>query len=329
MRIECFLLSLFLLLTSCNDKKEFYVEDKGEVFHTSYTIKYKYSHSLKKEIELELAKFDDSLNPFKATSIISQVNNNKDVLVDSFFVHVFDRSKQISEISGGLFDITLSPLINAWGFGFKNIDSVSPQLIDSLRQFVGYNKIELQNNKVQKTDPRVQINTSAIAKGYSADVVANLLKGYGIKDFMVEIGGEIVVEGLNQKGECWHLGIDKPIDDTSPEQRPLQTIVELCGRALATSGNYRNFYVKNGRKYAHTIDPRTGYPSETNTLSATVIANDCMTADAYATVFMLADTTKIRQIARQEKLSYMLILASENDSLLIVASPDFPFIKKK
>lgn len=314
---------ILLLFVSCKEKQATYVEDRGEVFHTTYSIKYKYTHSLKPEIEAELAKFDDSLNPFKPTSIISKVNNNEEVVLDSFFINVFNRSQEVSGVSDGLFDITVSPLINAWGFGFKNIDNVTPEMVDSLKAIVGYDKIQVENGRVIKSDPRVQINTSAIAKGYSTDVIADLLESYGVTDYMIEIGGEVTAKGVNDKGECWHIGIDKPIDDKAPVHRELQTIIKLCDKSMATSGNYRNFYVKDGKRYAHTINPKTGYPAESNILSATVIADDCMTADAYATVFMLADTATIRSIALQEKLSYLLILDSEDNRSVIVKSTGF------
>lgn len=314
---------MLLLFVSCKEKQATYVEDRGEVFHTTYSIKYKYTHSLKPEIEAELAKFDDSLNPFKPTSIISKVNNNEEVVLDSFFINVFNRSQEVSGVSDGLFDITVSPLINAWGFGFKNIDNVTAEMVDSLRAIVGYDKIQVENGRVIKSDPRVQINTSAIAKGYSTDVIADLLESYGVTDYMIEIGGEVTAKGVNDKGECWHIGIDKPIDDKAPVHRELQTIIKLCDKSMATSGNYRNFYVKDGKRYAHTINPKTGYPAESNILSATVIADDCMTADAYATVFMLADTATIRSIALQEKLSYLLILDSEDNRSVIVKSTGF------
>lgn len=323
MRKLLFLCLISVLLASCNKKQVAYIEDKGEVFHTSYSIKYKYSYSLKSEIEAELAKFDDSLNPFKSTSIISKVNNNEAVVLDTFFVNVFNRAQEVSKVSDGLFDITVSPLINAWGFGFKNIENVTPEMIDSLKSIVGYEKIQLQNGQVVKVDPRIQMNTSAIAKGYSTDVIANLLESYGISDYMIEIGGEVTAKGVNVKGECWHIGIDKPVDEKVPDHRELQAIIQLCDKSMATSGSYRNFYVKEGKKYAHTINPKTGYPSESNVLSATVIADNCMTADAYATVFMLADTAVIRRIALQENLSYLLILDSGNDSLTLVKSSDF------
>ena len=228
---------MLLLFVSCKEKQATYVEDRGEVFHTTYSIKYKYTHSLKPEIEAELAKFDDSLNPFKPTSIISKVNNNEEVVLDSFFINLFNRSQEVSGVSDGLFDITVSPLINAWGFGFKNIDNVTPEMVDSLKAIVGYDKIQVENGRVIKSDPRVQINTSAIAKGYSTDVIADLLESYGVTDYMIEIGGEVTAKGVNDKGECWHIGIDKPIDDKAPVHRELQTIIKLCDKSMATSGN--------------------------------------------------------------------------------------------
>lgn len=323
MRNIIILVSIFYL-TSCDSKKELsYIEDKGDIFHTTYSIKYEYTHSLKNEIDAELLKFDDSLNPFKRTSIITKVNNNEDVVLDSLFINVFKRAQEVSEVSGGLFDITVSPLINAWGFGFKNMDNVTPQMIDSLKQLVGHDKIMLRDGKIVKSDPRIQINTSAIAKGYSSDIVASLLDSYGIKNYMIEIGGEIRTKGINVKGGCWHIGISKPIDKNVFDYQKLQTIIQLCDKSMATSGNYRNYYIKDGKKYAHTINPKTGYPSETNILSATVIADDCMTADAYATVFMLADTAVTRRIAEKEKLSYLLILGASDSSFVIAKSLDF------
>lgn len=319
-----FFVFLTIVFVSCNENNRFrYIEDRGEIFHTSYSIKYEYSRSLQSEIEIELAKFDDSLNPFKSNSIISKVNKNEEVMLDSFFVNVFNRSQQISKISDGLFDITMSPLINAWGFGFSNIDDVTPQQIDSLKAITGYRKIDLRDGSIIKEDSRIQINTSGIAKGYSTDVIAALLESYGIENYMIEIGGEIRVKGVNIKGDCWRIGIDKPIEDSLAIHRELQLTLSLCDKAIATSGNYRKFYIKNGRKYAHTIDPRTGYPAENNILSATVIADDCMTADAYATVFMLADTALTREIAKKENLAYMLLLSSEKDTVDIITSSDF------
>ncbi|GAB6012330.1 FAD:protein FMN transferase [Viscerimonas tarda] len=319
-----------IVFTSCNEKKNTCQEDSGEIFHTYYNIKYSYQHSLSNEIGKELARFDDSLNPFKPTSIISKVNNNEETEFDSLFVEVFTKAQEVSVVSGGLFDITCSPLINAWGFGFKNMDNVGPQQIDSLKEFVGYDKIRIENRKIIKSDPRVQINTSAIAKGFSVDIIARLFDSLGIENYMCEIGGEIRAKGLNPHGECWHIGIDKPIDEKIPDHRELQTIVQLCDKAIATSGNYRNFYIKDGKKQAHTIDPKTGYPSAGNILSASVIANDCMTADAYATTFMLTSIAEMRRIAKEQNLDVFLIYTDEDGSIATTYTEGFEgyFVKK-
>ena len=164
------------------------------------------------------------------------MNRNEPTELDSFFCNVFNRSQEISRKTNGKFDITVSPLINAWGFGFSNMDRVTPEIIDSLKQFVGYEKIAIDaDNRIVKSDPRVNLNTSAIAKGYACDVIGNLLERQGIEHYMVEIGGEVVARGVNNKGDCWRIGVDKPIDDSSGMQHELQTVIRLCNKALATS----------------------------------------------------------------------------------------------
>lgn len=312
-----------LFLTGCKDKKEIYIENRGSIFHTTYSVKYKYTHSLENEIEVRLAEFDNSLNPFKAGSTISNINNNQEVIPDTLFINVFNKAQEVSQATDGLFDITVSPFINAWGFGFKNMDNVTPPIIDSLKQFVGYQKIRLENNKIVKDRPEVQINTSAIAKGYSTDIIATLLESFGINNYIVDIGGEIRTKGVNPKGKCWQVGVTQPIDRGIFDYEHLQTVIKLCNKSLATSGNYRNYYIKDGKRFAHTINPKTGYPSETNVLSATVIADDCMTADAYATAFMLTDTATTRNIAKEKKLSYLLILGASDSTYTTVKSSDF------
>lgn len=324
-------ISLFIFfVVSCNSKSKnredyAYYLNSGEKFHTSYHIKYEYDRSLEEEILAELDKFEYSLNPFKENTIITKVNKNEPVELDSFFIDVFNKSVEVSEMTDGMFDITASPFFNAWGFGFKNKDSITPQLIDSLKKIVGYEKIFIdEDHRIQKTDPRVEINPSAISKGYSCDIVAQLFDRAGVENYMIEIGGEIVAKGINDKGECWRIGIDKPINDSAAMTHDLQTILSLCDKALATSGNYRNYYIKDGKMYAHTIDPKTGYPSEQDLLSVTVIADDCMTADAYATAFMASGMEKSMEIAEQiSGLFYYFFYAKEDNSIGITYSDGF------
>lgn len=315
-----FILLLSIGLFSCNQGKQnkenyTYQFNQGEIFHTSYHIKYAFDRSLESEILAELERFEQSLNPFRENTIITNINNNvPGVKPDSMFMEVFNKAMEVSRISEGKFDITVSPLINAWGFGFKNMDSITPEIIDSMKEFVGYEKIKIDaDGNVTKTDPRVQVNTSAISKGYSCDLVARLLDSYGVENYMVEIGGEVVAKGVNDKGECWRIGVDKPLDDSTGIQHELQTILSICDKSLATSGNYRNYYVKNGKKYAHTIDPITGYPSENDMLGATVIADDCMTADAFATAFMASGLQKSEEIAKNIPGLYYYFIYTKPD----------------
>ena len=259
----------------------------GLVFGTIYNITYQYDGDLKSEIEAELKRFDGSLSPFNDTSIISRINRNEEIVTDSFFQTCFNRSMEISEETNGAFDITIAPLANVWGFGFKKGEFPDSMKIDSLLQITDYKNVKLVDGRVVKEDPRIMLSCSAVAKGYSVDVVARLLEKKGIQNYMVDIGGEIVAKGKNSRNGLWRIGINKPIDDSLSVNQEIQTILELSDAGLATSGNYRNFYYKDGKKYAHTIDPRTGYPVQHNILSSTVIAKDCMTADALATAFMV------------------------------------------
>ena len=266
------------------------------MFGTIYKITYQSEENLKDEIEAELKKVDNSLSPFNKASVITHINENTDLTADSLFTEVFLLAKQISQETHGAFDITVAPLVNAWGFGFKNAAQVDSIMIDSLHQFVGIDKVELIDGKVVKKDPRLMLDCSAIAKGYGVDCVARLLDSKGIRNYMIDIGGELVMKGENPKMETWSIGVNKPIDDSLSVNQEIQAVLKLTNVGLATSGNYRNFYYKGGKKYAHTIDPRTGYPIQHNILSATVVAPDCATADAYATSFMVLGLDSAKQI---------------------------------
>lgn len=309
-----FLASLWILVfTACTNQKQ-YFEESGSVFHTLYHIKYEAPELLTEKIDAEFQKFNLSLNPFNPNSIIAKVNRNEPVEADDWFIEVFNKATEVSNNSEGLFDITCAPLINLWGFGFSKMDSVTPLMIDSIKQFVGYQKVKLNGRQVVKDDPRTLLNCSAIAKGYASDIIARLLEREGVKNYMVEIGGEVTMKGVNQNGDCWRIGINKPEDDSTGMRNEIDEVVQLCKKGgVATSGNYRNYYVKDGKKYAHTIDPRTGYPSEQNILSATIVADDCITADAYATAFMAMGLEKARQAAKNiPGIEYYVIYSDEN-----------------
>ena len=319
------ILAFCLIFTGC--KKEYsYYKTSGEVFKTYFHIQYKYNRVLDKEIQKCFNKFNLSLNPFNRESIIYKVNNNVPVEVDDWFITVFNKAMEVSEISGGTYDITCSPYINLWGFGFEKIDQGTDiqHTIDSLKPFVGYKKVHLEGRRVVKDNPHIELNASSIAKGYACDVIAELLESYGITDYLVDIGGEIHAKGKNSSGQCWRIEISKPVDDASGQINERMEVVELCDKSLATSGNYRNFYVKDGKKYAHTINALTGYPAESSILSASVICSDCMTADAFATVFMtksLEDAVAIGD--RIQGLDYLFIYSDNDGNLLEKQSLNF------
>ena len=299
-----------------------YQHDRGMVFGTVYHITYQSSKSLQKDIEAELAKVDASLSPFNKRSIITAVNENRDTVVNKMFSDVFALAMKISDSTNGAFDITVAPLVNAWGFGFKGGAMPSRHQVDSLKALVGYHKVSLTNGRVSKTDPRIMLDCSSIAKGYGCDVVAKFLSAKGIDNYMVEIGGEIVTRGISEKRLPWKIGVTKPSDDSLNVNQEIQTIINVTDKAMATSGNYRNFYYKNGRKYAHTIDPSTGYPVQHNILSSTVIADDCATADAYATAFMVMGLDKAKAIlSRHPELMAYFILASDDGTNKVWFSP--------
>ena len=293
-----------------------YQHNKGFIFGTVYNITYQSDKNLEKEIIRELDKVDASLSPFNEKSIISKINRNEEAVVDNYFYDVFNLAMQISEDTNGAFDITVAPIVNAWGFGFKSGSSPTNQYIDSLKQFIGYKKVRINKDKhVVKQDERIMLDCSAIAKGYGSDVVARLFNAKGIKNYMIEIGGEIVASGLSEKRLPWKIGITKPSEDSLGTSNELQTILNITDCAMATSGNYRNFYYKNGKRYAHTIDPRTGYPIQHNILSATVIAKSCAQADAYATSFMVLGLEEAKKILERHSqlLAYLIYTNKDNE----------------
>ena len=291
-----------------------YQKTSGLIFGTMYSVTYQSKTDLKSEIDSMLKVFDGSLSPFNDTATISRINRNEQVIADELFTTVFRRSMEISQATNGAFDITVAPLVNAWGFGFKQGRFPDSLMVDSLLQITGYQKVSMnEEGEVTKQDERMMLNCSAIAKGFAVDVIANLLKSKGVENMMVDIGGEVVVCGKNPHAKKWRIGINKPVDDSLATNQELQTVVEITDAAMATSGNYRNFYYNNGKKYAHTIDPHTGYPVQHSLLSATVVANDCMTADAYATAFMVLGLEESKKILEKEKeLKAFFIYTDDN-----------------
>ena len=292
------------------------------IFGTTYNVIYQCDSDLSQGIRAELEKVDHSLSPFNKTSVITAVNNNQEVVLDKMFLEVYEKAMEISVDTDGAFDITVAPLVNAWGFGFKNDTMPTRRQVDSLKAFVGYQKVSLADGKIKKRDPRMMLDCSAIAKGYGTDVVARFLRSRGVKNFMVEIGGEIVTSGVNQSRVPWRVGVIKPTEDSLNVGHELQTTLNVTDIAMATSGNYRNFYYKDGKRYAHTIDPKTGYPVQHSILSATVLASNCTIADAYATAFMVMGLEKAQNfLERHSELMAYLIYDAGNGENAVWFSP--------
>ena len=299
-----------------------YQHNRGSVFGTFYSITYQCDNDLQKEIEAELKKVDQALSMFNQESIISKVNRNEKVDLNEMFLQVITLAQKVSLDTDGAFDITVAPLVNAWGFGFKTGDKPSGTSIDSLMSTVGYKKISLKGRQLFKENKNTMLDCSAIAKGYGSDVVAAFLKKRGIDNFMVEIGGEVVTQGISEKRVPWRIGVTKPTDDSLSVDNELQTVLNVTNKAMATSGNYRNFYYKDGKKYAHTIDPKTGYPVQHSLLSATVLADNCATADAYATSFMVMGIEKAKGVLeRHPELMAYFIYTDERGNLAVWYSP--------
>ena len=304
--------TFFIARKSHRDNYAPFQSNEGMIFGTVFHAKYQYKEDLLQEIMRELNAVDASLSMFNPNSCISKVNKGETDEADSLLACVFQLAQAISKVTDGAFDVTVAPLVNAWGFGFKNDVLPDSAIIDSLMSFVGWEKVRIQEMHIQKDDPRIIMDFSAIAKGYGADQVAKLMKQKGIENYMIEIGGEIVCGGKNQNNENWKIGINKPTDDPTSTNQELDKILNLTDCAMATSGNYRNFYVKDGKRIAHTIDPKSGYPVQHSVLSSTVLAPSCAMADGFATSFMVMGLEKAKQILDQHPELQAYLIYEEN-----------------
>lgn len=318
---------VLLVFNSCRPKAEEadYSRNSGKIYGTFYNIVYQHPEGkdLQAEIDARFAEFDLSMSTFNPNSVISRINtNDASVRTDAYFNAMYQQAVEVSENSGGAFDITVAPLVNAWGFGFGKQQRDSAPDVAALLKITGFRRIKLVDDRIVKDDPAIMLDASAIAKGQASDVIGQLLEAHGCSNYMVEIGGEVACKGVNPKGEKWRIGIDKPVDDPANETPELQTIVAISGVGLATSGNYRQFYYREGKKYAHTIDPRTGYPVDHRLLSATVIASTCMKADAYATAFMVVGKDSALTICRKEADMDCYLIYSDDTGKLQVAYTD-------
>ena len=265
----------------------------GKTMGTTYNIVYldDANRDFQTSIDSLLVVFNESLSTYFPDSELSQFNLRDTIDFKlPYFLPVLKASKTVFEKSGGAFDPTVGPLVNVWGFGPGGPELKDSTDINLLLKLVGFEKIEFDEKQLRKKVSGIYLDFSAIAKGYGVDVVGDFLRARGIENFLIEIGGELVARGVNEKGELWKVGVNRPEESASSSD--LISIIALQDRGMATSGNYRNYYLKDSVKISHTINPATGYPVNHNLLSATVLAKDCMTADAYATALMVMGTEK-------------------------------------
>lgn len=308
--------------------KSSYYRSEGRVFGTTYSIQYEATAPLDDSITATLQAFDRSLSMFNPVSTLAAINQNRDTVTDPLFEAMWAEAANIYVLSGGAFDITVAPLVNLWGFGTKhrtqNTEHRAQSEIDSIRTFVGFDKVQLIDHHVRKADPRMMVDGGAVAKGQACDVVAAMLERQGCRNYLVEIGGEIVSRGQNSRGDCWHVGITRPVEDNgeglTANGEGLQEIVSVHDICMATSGNYRNFYYEGEQKRSHTIDPRTGYPVRHSLLSATVISVSCMRADALATACMVVGAEEALRLIQRAGNAQCYLIVAEGDSMRVVTS---------
>lgn len=305
---------ILMLMVGC-EKRVQYRYTEGKIYGTFYHISYESASDLQREIREEMESVNASLSMFNPNSLIARLNRNETDSTDNLFRKMFAMASKVNRATEGGYDITVAPLVNAWGFGVQQEAFPDSARIDSLLLSVGMDKLSLENDRLLKKGPGMKLDASSIAKGLGVDLVAEYFGRCGIRNYMVEIGGEVRVKGESDKKRSWRIGIDRPEDDVAAGGRQLQMVVGLTTGALATSGNYRNFYMHDGKKYAHTINPKTGFPVQTEILGASVYAPSCMEADAYATGFMVVGLDKAKALITGDPELEGCLIYEENGSL--------------
>jgi len=310
-------LLLLVFLVSCGNKPLNLHQYAGFTQGTSFHIMY-YStdeETMESGIDSVLRAFDFMASIYNDSSLISKINRGEEPELTEEFTELFNRSLQISKESNGSFDITVGQLVDAWGFFKKANTNPDSAQVDSILQYIGYEKVSLENGKVIRDYNQTRFDFNAIAQGYSVDIVCKFLESRGVENYLVEIGGEVRCKGSKPDKEAWKVGIEKPAEDAEAEQEIFRTL-RAGDISVATSGSSRKFYEKDGIKYSHTIDPHTGYPVSHTLLSVTVIAKECMDADAWATAFMVMGIEKAKEILKNKpEMDAFFIYSAEDGTL--------------
>lgn len=317
MRFLIFISSVFLFACSAEHKK---VRSEqvfaGEAQGTTYTVKYigVEQVELPTAVDSLLKAVDASMSTYIQNSTISKLNHGDSATIEPIFKEVFLLSEKVNRETDGAFDPTLAPLIEAWGFDFAEAKSMDTNKVKNLMKVCGFEQFKLNNNILYKENKAAKLNFNAIAQGYSVDLIGKLIESYNIKDYYVELGGEVIVSGLNRDSVAWRIGIDKPQGKNF--ERKLSAIVNLTNQAMVTSGNYRKFVEVNGQKYSHSINPKTGFPTADSLLSATIICETAALADAFATACMVKGYKGSKEfLAKRNDLGAILIYANSKGEL--------------
>jgi thiamine biosynthesis lipoprotein len=287
---------LLVAASGCREREFFF--HGGRVFGTSYSVKYESARDLRAGIDGTLARVDSSLSMFNEASLLSRINRGEEERVDSLLERVFVQASLVHGRTGGAFDITVAPLVDAWGFGREKGGVPSAREVDSLLSFVGMQRLSLREGRLVKERAGIRLDAGAIAKGLGVDEVARFLEGQGVRNYLVEIGGEVRVKGRSERRDAWWIGVHEPFEESDSARTRLVAVMREG--ALATSGNYRNFRDLEGRRFGHTINPLDGYPVQRDVVSASVYASSCMEADAYATAFMVLGTRESRRVVEAD-----------------------------
>lgn len=312
------------LLSSCvNQPQKIVLQGLAQGSYYAITYFDEEDRNFQREIDSIFHAVDMSVNLWVDSSVISKVNRNEEVTLDSIFINNFRIAQKAARLSDGYFDPTISPIVAAWGFSYKSGDSITPQLIDSLKQLVNYQKIRIENGKVVKENPNMKLDFNAIAQGYTSDLIASFLESRGIKNCLVDTGGEIMARGSKPNGQPWIVGIEKPAKNWDSEQ-VVQTRITLRDKGLVTSGSTRKYVERNGRRYSHCIDPKSGYPVEHNVLSATVMAENSVWADALASICMVMGMEKsLPLIESMDGVEVYYIFVNDQNELETFATEGF------
>lgn len=315
MKKKIFIILSFLLISCAKQPQKINYSGITQGSYFSITYYDEGNRHFETEIDSIFREVDNAVSLWNENSIIRKVNRNEDIVVNQIFKDNFEWARKASEFSDGAFDATIGPLVSAWGFHYKKELEMTPEMVDSIRQLVGYQKVQIVDDRVVKENPNMTLDFNAVAQGYTTDLIGKFLETKGVYNYLVDVGGEIMARGTKPNGEMWTIGIEKPAENFDSE-RAVQIKLKLKDKGIVTSGNYRKYIEKDGVRYSHSIDPKTGYPVEHNLLSATVIADNASWADCLATICMLVGKEKASKLLEtQDGVEAYFIFVDEDGAI--------------